>query len=429
MLATNIIAAKRDGKSLSRAEIEFMIGGLIDGTIPDYQIAAWAMAIVCRAFTPAETAALTEVMLHSGQQLKRQSERLRLDKHSTGGLGDKTSLILAPLLACFNVEVPMLSGRGLGITGGTLDKLESYAGYRCDLSAAEIDQRLADIGCVITGTTPDIAPADKRLYALRDVTATVPAPGLITSSILSKKLAETLDALVLDVKFGSGSFMPDLSQAAELASTLKRTATELGLKVAVCLSSMQQPLGSMVGNACEVNEAVDVLRGKGPDDLRELTLHLASRVLSLAGLGPAQETYASSARYLEDGQALERYQAMIEGQGGTYREHLETEAAVPVLAEQSGWIREFDGVKLGEAMIRLGGGRRMAGDSVNHAVGFERFVGIGDPVELGQPVGQLFVDDRVKQEQALATLAGFLHITEEPGPEFSLIPSVQQLPA
>ncbi len=234
MLATQIIAKTRDRIELTADEIRFIVRGITDGSIPDYQISAWAMAVLCRGITPAETAALTAAMLDSGDKLPRCSDRPRVDKHSTGGLGDKTSLILAPLLACFDLDVPMLSGRGLGITGGTLDKLEAYPGYRCDLTTDEINRQLNQIGCVITGTTATVAPADRKLYALRDASATVPSLALITASIMSKKLAESLDALVLDVKWGSGAFMQTLDEAKQLEASLVTTGQRVGVATSRC---------------------------------------------------------------------------------------------------------------------------------------------------------------------------------------------------
>lgn len=246
MLATKIIAKKRDSLELSLEEIQFIVNGVTEGSIPDYQISAWAMAVLCRGMNPTEIACLTESMLNSGERLQRCSDRPRVDKHSTGGLGDKTSLILAPLLACFDLDVPMLSGRGLGITGGTLDKLEAYPGYRCDLQSDEIERQLQRIGCVITGTTSAVAPADRKLYALRDASATVPSVALITASIMSKKLAETLDALVLDVKWGSGAFMQTMQEAKQLQSSLVDTGRRVGVATTSLLTDMNQPLGRMV---------------------------------------------------------------------------------------------------------------------------------------------------------------------------------------
>src|SRR6478609_6905594 len=270
MISASIIAKKRDGLALRRDEIAAFVGGFARGDIPDYQMAALAMAIYCRGMTAEETAALTEAMLASGQRMPRDSgQRLRVDKHSTGGIGDKISLILAPLLACCGLAVPMISGRGLGATGGTLDKLEAIPGFRTNLSLAEIEQITATVGCVITGASDEIAPADKKLYALRDVTATVPSIPLITASIMSKKLAESLDALVLDVKFGSGAFMTSLDEARALARSLVETGKRMGVKTAALLTDMNQPLGRMAGNLVEVHEALATVQGGGPADLWE----------------------------------------------------------------------------------------------------------------------------------------------------------------
>ena len=268
MNASFLIAKKRDGGELSAEEIAWLVHGYVAGHVPDYQKAAWAMAVYLRGMTVAETAALTEAMLHSGRTLTWPAGGLpKVDKHSTGGIGDKVSLVLAPLLACCGVQVPMISGRGLGATGGTLDKLESIPGFRTDLSIDEMRRMLAEGGCFITGTTHDLVPADRKLYALRDVTGTVPSIPLITASIMSKKLAEGLDALVLDVKFGSGAFMKTLAEARQLAESLVATGKQMGVPTTALLTDMGQPLGRMAGNAVEVNETVTALQGNGPADL------------------------------------------------------------------------------------------------------------------------------------------------------------------
>ncbi|GIW96789.1 MAG: thymidine phosphorylase [Pirellulaceae bacterium] len=394
MIPAAIIAKTRDGRELTEAEIRFMIEGMLTGEVADYQMAAWAMAILWRGMTPPETAILTRAMLDSGNRLPRVSDRPRVDKHSTGGLGDKVSLILAPLLACCDLEVPMLSGRGLGITGGTLDKLESYPGMRCDLTIEEINRCLLEVGCVITGTTDDIAPADRRLYALRDVTGTVPSITLITASILSKKLAETLDALVLDVKFGSGALMKELEQARQLASSLQATAAQLHLSTAVTMSSMRQPLGRMVGNACEVNEAVEVLRGGGPQEVRRLVLHLAGQALTM--VDPAidpHEAHRRLAELLDSGQALTRFAKMIELQGGKFTERLAVARPTVVESPHQGWVSAIDGEAVGNAIIELGGGRRRMEDRIDHRVGIELSCRIGDRVEHRQELVRVFCDD------------------------------------
>src|SRR3954463_15089278 len=285
MNPVNIISKKRDGSELSADEIGSLISGYVRGDVPDYQMSAWAMAVYLRGMTVAETAALTEHMLYSGVTFKWPAEEApKVDKHSTGGIGDKVSLPLAPLLACCGLAVPMISGRGLGATGGTLDKLESIPGFRTDLSLAEIAVITERVGCVITGASAEIAPADKKLYALRDVTATVPSIPLITASIMSKKLAESLDALVLDVKFGSGAFMKSLDDARALARSLVDTGKRMGVKTTALLTDMNQPLGRMAGNANEVNEAVATLQGRGPDDLWQCTRELGAELLVLSGV-------------------------------------------------------------------------------------------------------------------------------------------------
>src|SRR6266478_5475973 len=283
MNVVSLISKKRDGGELTEDEIGSLIAGYVRGDVPDYQMASWAMAVYLRGMTVAEIAALTEHMLHSGVTFEWPAgESPKVDKHSTGGIGDKVSLPLAPLLACCDLHVPMISGRGLGATGGTLDKLEAIPGFRTNLSLAEIAEIIERVGCVITGASAEIAPADKRLYALRDGTATVPSIPLITASIMSKKLAESLDALVLDVKFGSGAFMKSLDDARALARSLVDTGKRMGVKTTALLTDMNQPLGRMAGNANEVNESVDCLMGKGPADLMEVTLELGAELLVLA---------------------------------------------------------------------------------------------------------------------------------------------------
>jgi pyrimidine-nucleoside phosphorylase len=415
MLATSIIEKKRDGGELSDAEIQRIVDGITDQSLPDYQIAAWAMAVLFRGMTERETAKLTSSMLESGVRLSRNGQRPRVDKHSTGGLGDKTSLILAPLLACFDLDVPMLSGRGLGITGGTLDKLESYSGYRCDLSLTEIDRQLDRLGCVITGTTGDVAPADRRLYALRDVTGTVPSIPLITASIMSKKLAESLDALVLDVKWGSGAFMQALEQAQQLQQSLVATGRAVGLATTSLLTDMNQPLGQMVGNACEANESFQVLCGHGPADVRELTLELAVAILlQTERCSDALAARKSLQAALQDGRAAHRYQAMIEAQGGRFTERLPLAASHQLLANESGWLAKFDGRQLGFAVIELGGGRRQKQDQVNHRVGLELLLKIGQPVEKGQPLMRVFSDRSPVPQTIIERLASAVTIADHP---------------
>jgi pyrimidine-nucleoside phosphorylase len=422
LLPAAIIAKKRDREALSEEEIRFMISGLVNGSIPDYQISAWAMAVLCRGMSESEIAYLTDAMLDSGSRLQRVSQRPRVDKHSTGGLGDKVSLILAPLLACHDVDVPMLSGRGLGITGGTLDKLESYAGFDCHLTRAKIDQQLQSIGCVITGTTPDIAPADRKLYGLRDVTGTVPSIALITSSIMSKKLAASLDALVLDVKCGSGAFMRELHEARALASSLGATGQRLGVPTRAIITDMNQPLGQMVGNACEVNESVDVLRGGGPADVRTLTLRLAAELLVAVGrsdkVAEAEQMLGDT---LDGGSALRKYQQMIEFQGGRFADRLPTAAPFDVESPTSGWVERIDGQQLGHAIIQLGGGRAQVTDLVDHAVGLEMLARVGDRIDAQQPIVRLFARSSSAAETVRRLVASAIRISSHPTPPLPLI--------
>lgn len=399
-----------------------MIGGLVDGSIPDYQLSAWAMAILCRGMNATETACLTDAMLESGQRLVRVSERPRVDKHSTGGLGDKVSLVLAPLLACFEVDVPMLSGRGLGITGGTLDKLESYQGFNCDLTRSQIDDQLRNIGCVITGTTPDIAPADRKLYSLRDVTGTVPSIALITSSIMSKKLSESLDALILDVKFGSGAFMRDMETARRLADSLCATGARMGVTTRAILSDMNQPLGRMVGNACEANESVQLLQNLGPDDLKELTLRLAAELLVAVGRWDSLDVATGELQAaLADGRGFLRYQQMIAMQGGKFVEQLPLASASILESPFDGWIGSMDGQLIGQAVVGLGGGRQQMHDQVDHTVGLEMLVRIGQRVERSQPIVRIFSRHPSAVEEAKRTLLQAISVIDQPTPAPRLI--------
>ena len=391
MLVSAIIANKRDGQRLARAEIEFMIDGFVSAAVPDYQMSAWAMAVLCRGMDTREISDLTECMLNSGIRLQPATDRPRVDKHSTGGLGDKTSLVLAPLLACCDMDVPMLSGRGLGITGGTLDKLEAFSGYRCDLNATEIDQQLKSLGCVITGTTPEITPADRKLYSLRDVTATVPSIALITASIMSKKLAESLDALVLDVKFGSGAFMRDRVDAEQLAESLVNTGNQMHVPTQALMSDMNQPLGRMVGNACEVNESLDILRGLGPTETRGLTLDLCAPLLVASGrVTRTEDALDLLVRKLDSGEALQRFQQMVEHQSGKFVDHLPLANESVFVSPVSGRLVQFDGQRIGQAVIELGGGRRKLSDRIDHQVGLEMLVRLGDAVSVGQPLIRIF---------------------------------------
>ena len=411
MNPTQLIAKKRDAGELTAEEMSFLIDGHVAGRIPDYQMAALLIAMFLRGLTDAETAALTDSMLRSGVTLTWPKPSLpRVDKHSTGGIGDKVSLPLAPLLACCDVCVPMLSGRGLGPTGGTLDKLESIVGFRTNLSLDEIHRLTQEIGCVITGTTPELVPADRQLYALRDVTATVPSVPLITASIMSKKLAEGLNGLVLDVKFGRGAFMKSREIARELAAGMVAVGTRMGVATTALLTDMNQPLGRMVGNAVEVAESLDCLRGGGPSDLRELVLELGQEVLLSAKITTTRiEARARLLRELNSGRAMERFERMVAAQGGRLDVARPIASAHDVSADQAGIIESIDTESLGWIIIDLGGGRRQLTDSIDHSVGLEMLVRIGDEVAAGQPLVRVFAppskfDDVATRLQAAITI-------------------------
>jgi pyrimidine-nucleoside phosphorylase len=394
MLVANLLAKKRDGHELSDDEIRFLIEGFCDGSVADYQMSAWKMAICVRGMSARETATLTRAMLESGDVLPREvsGDTPRVDKHSTGGLGDKVSLILAPLLAACGVHVPMISGRGLGLTGGTLDKLEAIPGFRTDLSVDQSSRVLRDVGAFIVSASERIAPADRRLYALRDVTGTVESVPLITASILSKKLAASLDALAMDVKVGSAAFMKTIEDAKALADSLQRVGSAAGLPTSVLITDMDQPLGKAIGNANEVNESIAILQGKGAGDpalrgVRDLTVQLcASLLVSVHVARDREDAVVLLNRALDDGSAMERFQAMIVAQGGRWTGDLPVAPGVPVHASHSGYVCQIDCHTIGSTIVSLGGGRRMIGDPIDPMVGIQMHVRIGDRVERGQPV-------------------------------------------
>jgi pyrimidine-nucleoside phosphorylase len=430
------IARKRDGQKLSAAEITAFILGFARGEIPDYQMAALAMSICLRGMDDEETSTLTEAMLSSGTTLSLNPlppgegavpYRSVVDKHSTGGIGDKTSLILAPLLACCGLDVPMISGRGLGATGGTLDKLESIPGFRTNLSLAEIRDQVQRVGCVITGATADLAPADKKLYALRDVTATVESIPLITASIMSKKLAENLDALVLDVKFGSGAFMKSLADARRLAVSLVETGKRMSVKTTALVTDMNQPLGRMVGNALEVDEVLATLTaenplpsgegglrskpGEGPPaDLLALTYSLAAELLLATGkVATADEARAKLKAEIISGRALAKFREMVTTQGGDLEAPRPIAPASEVMADREGFVTAIDAEQIGMAIIEMGGGRCVMSDAIDHSVGLEMLVRLGDRVERGMPLVRLFSPPK-RQSAAASRIAGAITI-------------------
>ena len=392
MNIVNLISKKRDGGELSPDEIGALTAGYVSGEVPDYQMSAWAMAVYLRGMTVAETAALTEHMLHSGVTLQWPAgEAPKVDKHSTGGIGDKVSLPLAPLLACCDVMVPMISGRGLGATGGTLDKLESIPGFRTNLSTDEMQAVCRRVGCVISGATADLVPADRKLYALRDVSGTVPSIPLITASIMSKKLAEGLDALVLDVKHGSGAFMKTLDQARELARSMVNTGRRMGVPTTALVTDMNQPLGRLAGNAVEVNESIDALQGNAPTDLMDVTLELGAELLVLAKREATLEAARARLQHaVNSGAGLEKFRQMVAAQGGDLDAPRPVAPAQDVESRREGFITAIDTEQLGRVIIELGGGRKRLRDRLDLSVGLEMLVRLGDEVAAGQPLVRIF---------------------------------------
>ncbi len=399
MNVAQLIAKKRDGAELTREEIVSLVDGYVDGTVADYQMSAWAMAVFIQGMTTDETAALTEAMLASGEVFdwtgKFAGGPKNGDKHSSGGIGDKVSIPLAPALACCGIRVPMISGRGLGASGGTLDKLEAIPGMRIDYDIDEAQQIATDVGAVICSASPKLVPADRKLYALRDVTATVPTIPLITASIMSKKLAEGLDALVLDVKCGSGAFMKTPEQANALAKSLVDTGKRMGVATTALVTDMNQPLGRLAGNGIEIDESVACLEGGGPDDLRDITIKLGGELLCSAGLASdANEGELQIAKTLDNGSAREKLVEMVRVQEGDLEAPRPRGKVVVLTAKQAGCISAIDTELLGYAVIELGGGRKVKEDLIDPSVGLEMLVRLGDSVEAGQPLVKLYVADK-----------------------------------
>ncbi|MEU3275439.1 thymidine phosphorylase [Saccharomonospora sp. NPDC006951] len=400
--AVDVIRAKRDGGKLTGEQIDWVVDAYTRGAVAEEQMAALAMAIFLRGMDSAETARWTGAMIDSGERLSLRVERPTVDKHSTGGVGDKITLPLAPLVAACGAAVPQLSGRGLGHTGGTLDKLESIPGWRADLSTERIVRQLDTVGAVVCAATPSLAPADRKLYALRDVTGTVESVPLIASSIMSKKIAEGAGALVLDVKAGSGAFMKTVRQAEELAAALVEIGAAHGVATSALLTDMSTPLGAAVGNAVEVAEAVDVLRGGGPSDVVELTLALAAEMLALAGISGVDP-----ARVLASGEAYETWCRMISAQGGDPEAPLpEAEHVTVVPAPETGTLRALDAYAVGVAAWRLGAGRARKEDPVQAAAGIRCLAKPGERVSEGQPLFELHTDTADAVPAALAALEG-----------------------
>ncbi|HEY3233873.1 MAG TPA: thymidine phosphorylase [Polyangiaceae bacterium] len=400
--AVELIIKKRDKKRLSSEEISWLVREFTAGRVPDYQMSAWLMAVMFSGLSGAETSALTDAMLHSGQVLRLESvRRPKIDKHSTGGVGDKVSLCLAPLVAACGVAVPMMSGRGLGHTGGTLDKLESIPGYRVSLSPRQFEKVVRSVGVSIIGQTDELAPADRKIYGLRDVTGTVESVSLITASILSKKLAEGADALVFDVKAGRGAFMKDVAQARALAKSLVTIASRAGTRAVALVTDMSAPLGLAIGNALEMREAIDVLKGGGPPEVVELTLLLGAEMLVLAGRARgAASARAELRRALESSAGLERLEKMVRAHGGDDRVIRDPRRLprarhrIEVPSKRAGYVRACDPLELGMVAVALGAGRTRADESVDPAVGVELNVSVGSPIAAEEPLAWLHAQNR-----------------------------------
>ena len=422
MHALDIIAKKRDRLALSAEEIEFFIHGLMQGEIPDYQVAAWLMAVYLQGMSKEETIHLTDALAHSGRTLDvGKIAPLAVDKHSTGGVGDKTTLVVAPLVVTAGLSVAKATGRGLGFTGGTLDKLESFPGFTSDLGIPRFLDNLTKYGIVVTGQTPDLVPADAKLYALRDVTATIDSIPLIASSIMSKKLAIGASAMVLDVKVGKGAFMRTEEKAIELARTMIDLGEGLGKRVTAILSDMNQPLGRAVGNALEVKEAIDTLRGAGPADFTAHCLTVGAHMLLLAGQA---ENEQAARRKLQDilksGRAIAKLKDLVAAQGGDTAP-IEDPTLLPqansvhvVTSPHEGYISQLDAMEVGLTAMELGAGRRKKGDPVDHAVGIVFQKKIGDPVERGEELCTIHAQNRQDAERAERRLLAAYAMQDEP---------------
>ena len=422
MRAVDLIRKKRDGGELTPPELAWLVDGLLDKSVPEYQWSALLMAIVWRGMTDAETAALTEAMTRSGEVVDLAGiPGLKIDKHSTGGVGDKTSLILAPIAAAVGVPVPMVSGRGLGHTGGTLDKLESIPGFRVNLSLDEYKRVLEHCGLVLIGQTAEIAPADKILYALRDATATVEAVPLIAASIMSKKLAEGIDGLVLDVKTGDGAFMESYSDSKALAETMCAIGRRLGKKMRALITRMDQPLGYAVGNSVEIVESVACLRGDGPEDLVDLSVELAAEMVLMGERATTlDEARVLCRRAIADGSALERLRLVVEAQGGDPSALDDPERLpcpsrhVEVHAPATGYVSLLRARPIGQATVLLGAGRDRVDSQIDHAVHVILFKKLGDYVHAGEPLAAIGLNASARLDEALTLVRNAFTIADEP---------------
>ncbi|MBX3751331.1 MAG: thymidine phosphorylase [Opitutaceae bacterium] len=429
MFPQHIIARKRDGHALTREEIAAFVRGATDGSWADYQLSALLMAVYLRGMTAEETALYTDAMMRSGTVADLgHVPGIKVDKHSTGGVGDKVSIPLAPLVVACGVPVPMISGRGLGHSGGTLDKLESIPGFRTDLSLDTYRRQVAAIGCALIGQTKDLAPSDRKLYALRDVTATVECIPLICGSILSKKLAEGIDALVLDVKFGRGAFMKTPADARQLATALVNVGRAGGKRVRALLTAMHEPLGRTVGNALEVAESIACLRGTGPADLWQVTQALGAQMLLLGGAAAdVTEAEAKLQAAVSSGRALAKLREIVAAQGGDVRVVDEPERLpqariqVPLPAPADGWIADVDAMGVALAALRLGAGRARAEDKVDPAVGVSGLVKMGEKITAGAPLCVIHANDEAALAEAKAMLGRAITVGDVPGVPPALI--------
>jgi pyrimidine-nucleoside phosphorylase len=432
MRAVDLIRKKRDSKEHSREEINFLIAGYTRGAIPDYQMAAWLMAAWLRGLNRAELAALTEAMLHSGEVVDLSDlSGKKVDKHSTGGVGDKTSLILAPIVAAGGLTVPMISGRGLGHTGGTLDKLEAIPGFNTALDLKEFRRVLGECGMALIGQTAEIAPADKKIYALRDATSTVESIGLICASIMSKKLAEGIDALVLDVKTGSGAFMQKEADALELAEVMVETAQRMGKKAVALITDMGQPLGRMAGHSNEIIESIEVLRGGGPKDLRDLSVELSAWMFYLGERTKSvEEGRTLAGEMIRSGKAVEKFREAIRLQGGDARviddSSLLQGAAgkMDVLSSRAGFVTDTNCMEFGTALAMIGGGREKKEDSIDHGVGLEFHKRIGERVEKGERLATIHYNAQGKLQEAKEKIAASFVVGDEAPGERKLVRQV-----
>jgi pyrimidine-nucleoside phosphorylase len=422
MRAVDLIRIKRDGGPLERSALDWFVAGVTDGSLPDYQASALLMAIVLRGMTPEETAGLTDAMVRSGVRVEYPGlPRIAVDKHSTGGVGDKTSIILAPLAAACGAYVPMMSGRGLGHTGGTLDKLESIPGFRTDLALDDLRRSVSTIGCALIGQTADVAPADRRLYALRDVTATVESIPLITASIMSKKIAEGVGALVLDVKCGDGAFMKTAADARALAESLVATGERAGVRTEALLTTMDEPLGRAVGNALEIVESIETLKGRGPSALEALSVELAARMLVLSGVEPdLRRAEARIREAIASGAGIEKFRQIVANQGGDPRV-VDDYARLPaapdrdiITAPQAGIVTALRAEAVGRAAVALGAGRDRLDAAIDPAVGLLVVAPVGTRVSKGDPIVEIHHRGGRGLAGARALLAAAVEIGDTP---------------